>query len=68
LFSDQDRRTAVDPLVVALWSVPASAPQPDDAPAPAAPAAVDSNTTGPTSLDLFRDIRPNAGALFGGGS
>jgi hypothetical protein len=66
LFSDQDRRTAVDPMVVALWSVPASPPQ--TIAAPAAPAAVDPNTTGPTSLDLFRDIRPNAGALFGGGS
>jgi hypothetical protein len=66
LFSDQDRRTAVDPMVAALWSVPTSPPQAGAA--PAAPAAVDPNTAGRTSLDLFRDIRPNAGALFGGGS
>jgi hypothetical protein len=57
LFSDQDRRTAVDPLVVALWSAPASAPQqsgPQAAPQPA------------SRFDLFQDIRPNARALFGG--
>ncbi|HWF95552.1 MAG TPA: lytic transglycosylase domain-containing protein [Xanthobacteraceae bacterium] len=65
LFSDQDRRTAVDPTVAALWSVPTSPPQ--DA-APAAPPAIDQNSTGATSLDLFRDTRPNAGALFGGSS
>jgi hypothetical protein len=68
LFSDQDRRTAVDPLVVALWSTPASAPQPSGAQAAPQP-NVDSkvaNGTGASRLDLFQDIRPNARALFGG--
>ena len=45
LFSDQDRRTAVDPLVAALWSAPASPPQPAAASAPPPP-AVDPNSTG----------------------
>jgi len=72
LFSEQDRRTAVDPLVVALWSVPASAPQPDGAQAPAAPPpAVDpqvKSSAGASRFDLFQDVRPNARALFGGSS
>jgi len=61
LFSDQDRRTAVDPMVVALWSVPASQPQP----------TVDPQVktgTGASGFDLFQDMRPNARGLFGGGS
>jgi hypothetical protein len=66
LFSDQDRRTAVDPLVAALWSAPASPPQPAAASAP--PPSADPNSTGTASFDLFRDTRPNAGALFGGSS
>ena len=67
LFSDQDRRTAVDPLVAALWSAPASPPQPAAASAPPPP-AVDPNSTGTGSFDLFGDIRPDARALFGGSS
>jgi hypothetical protein len=70
LFSDQDRRTAVDPTVVALWSVPASPPQTSGAPAApqraAAPAA--NSTTSPASFDLFQDLPPNGRALFGGSS
>jgi hypothetical protein len=70
LFSDQDRRTAVDPLVVALWSAPASEPPPNGAQA-APPPAVDpqiKNGTGASRFDLFQDVRPNARALFGGSS
>ncbi len=71
LFSDQDRRTAVDPRVVALWSVPDSQLQPNES-APAAPQATTDpaakNCSGAASFDLFRDARPNVGALFGGGS
>jgi hypothetical protein len=70
LFSDQDRRTAVDPMVVALWSVPASEPQPNGAQA-APPSAVDpqiKNSSGAPRFDLFQDVRPNARALFGGSS
>ena len=68
LFSDQDRRTAVDPTVVALWSVPSEPPQTNTTPAArqAAPAA--KSTTAPTSFDLFQDARPNGRALFGGSS
>ena len=70
LFSDQDRRTAVDPLVVALWSVPASLPQPDGAPAAPQPTTdlPATKSTGAASFDLFQNIRPNVGALFGDGS
>ena len=67
LFSDQDRRTAVDPLVAALWSAPASPPQQAAASAPPTP-AVGPNSTGTASFDLFGDIRPNARVLFGGSS
>jgi hypothetical protein len=70
LFSDQDRRTAVDPMVVALWSVPANPPQASGAPAApqraAAPAI--NSTTSPASFDLFQDLPPNGRALFGGNS
>jgi hypothetical protein len=66
LFSDQDRRTAIDPLVVSLWSVPAGAPQSNGAHA-ASP--VDPPVkSGSSGFDLFQDMRPNAGALFGGSS
>jgi hypothetical protein len=65
LFSDQDRRTAVDPMVAALWSVPAD-PQTSGAQPTAAPAV--KSTTGPASFDLFQDLRPNGRALFGGSS
>jgi hypothetical protein len=71
LFSDQDRRAAIDPVVVALWSVPASAPQPHGAqaaPPPAVEPQVKSSSTGASRFDLFQDIRPNARALFGGSS
>jgi hypothetical protein len=70
LFSDQDRRTAVDPMVVALWSVPSDPPQTNTAPAAPRPAAAAASrsTTAPTSFDLFQDIRPNGRALFGGSS
>ena len=67
LFSDQDRRTAVDPLVAALWSAPASPPQLAAASAPPPP-AVGPNSTGTASFDLFGDVRPNTRALFGGSS
>jgi len=70
LFSDQARRTAVDPMVVSLWTVPAS--QPDAAPAArAANQQVQSsgnNGTAAASFDLFQDVRPNARQLFGGSS
>jgi hypothetical protein len=70
LFSDQDRRTAVDPLVAALWSVPAGQPQPDGAPAAPQPTISPQaeTTQGGLSFDLFRDIRPNARALSAGSS
>jgi hypothetical protein len=64
LFSDQDRRTAVDPVVVALWSVPANPPQSGNAQPAAAPAV--KSSTSPASFDLFQDVRPNGRALFGG--
>jgi hypothetical protein len=64
LFRDQDRRTALDPMVVALWSAPESVPQPAGAqPTPAAPA---DNGAGVSRFDLFQDIAPNTRALFGG--
>jgi hypothetical protein len=70
LFSDQARRTAVDPMVVSLWTVPAS--QPDAAPAArtANPQVQSSgnNGTAAASFDLFQDARPNARQLFGGSS
>jgi hypothetical protein len=71
LFSDQDRRTAIDPGVAALWSAPESAPQPastpTDVPPPGAANPPVNNGTGNSRFDLFQDARPNAGALFGGG-
>jgi hypothetical protein len=71
LFSDQDRRTAVDPRVVALWSAPDSQTQANER-APAVPQATTepavNNGSGAASFDLFRDAAPNVGALFGGGS
>jgi len=65
LFSDQDRRAAIDPVVAALWSVPTDTPGPDArrAPAPGGGSAV--VDTGP-SFDLFRDQPANPRALFGG--
>ncbi len=71
LFSDQDRRTAVDPKVAALWSVPESQAQSKEtAPAVQPPATdpVAKNGSGAASFDLFRDIRPNVGAMFGDNS
>jgi hypothetical protein len=70
LFSDQDRRTAVDPMVVALWSVPADPPPGSNAPAApqAAAAPAIKGTTGPASFDLFQDVPTNGRALFGGSS
>jgi hypothetical protein len=70
LFSDQDRRTAVDPMVVALWSVPADPPRTNTTPGASLPAVAPAvkSTTAPTSFDLFQDLRPNGRALFGGGS
>jgi hypothetical protein len=75
LFSDQDRRTAVDPMVVALWSAPASQPQPTGAQAAPQPtldpqgrSSVDNVKSSSGAFDLFGDIRPNARALFGGSS
>jgi hypothetical protein len=67
LFSDQDRRTALDPAVVALWSVPASPPQPADAQAVPQPTANPrvNDTTGSAAFDLFRDLRANARAPGG---
>jgi hypothetical protein len=72
LFSDQGRRTAVDPMVVSLWSVPASHPDgAQSAPRPAVNPQVQSgsnNGTTAASFDLFQDARPNARPLFGGNS
>jgi len=62
LFRDQDRRAAVDPVIAALWSVPADAPAPDVRQPPKGSAVVD---PGP-SFDLFRDQAANTRALFGG--
>jgi hypothetical protein len=67
LFSDSERRTAVAPVVAALWSVPTA-----DLPANRVPVAspmarsADKSTTGAAPLDLFQDMRPNVRALFGG--
>jgi hypothetical protein len=78
LFRDQDRRTALDPMVVALWSAPANVAQPDGAttatqPAPAqsapaqpAPNAPVDSGFGSSGFDLFQDMRPNTRGLFGG--
>jgi hypothetical protein len=66
LFRDQDRRSAIDPLVVSLWSVPASVPQPNGA--QAAPPIDAQARNGGGGFDLFQDSRPNPGALFGGRS
>jgi hypothetical protein len=68
LFRDQDRRTAIDPLVVSLWSVPASAPQPNGGQVAAPVDSQVNSSTGGARFDLFQDSRPNAGALFGGSS
>jgi hypothetical protein len=77
LFSDQDRRTPIDPMVVALWSAPASQPQPNGAAnapqptiAPQGQNGVQSvkSSAGTGAFDLFGDTRPNARALFGGAS
>jgi hypothetical protein len=71
LFSDQDRRTAVDPLVAALWSVPESQAQPGAGAPAASPPPMDpgvKTNTGAASFDLFQDVRPDVGALFGGRS
>jgi hypothetical protein len=77
LFSDQDRRTPIDPMVVALWSAPASQPQPNGAlsaprptTTPQAQNGVQSvkSSAGTGAFDLFGDTRPNARALFGGAS
>ena len=69
LFSDQDRRTAVDPMVVALWSVPSNPPQTSNTPVASQPAAAPAaKSTTPTSFDLFQDMRTNGRALFGGNS
>jgi hypothetical protein len=68
LFRDPDRRTALDPMVVALWSSPQSGSLPAGvAPAAQPPAAqpVD-NASGTSGFDLFQDIAPNTRALFGG--
>jgi hypothetical protein len=69
LFSDSGRRTALAPVVAALWSDPAaglpaggSAPfQPASRPAGNAP-----QTNAGAPLDLFQETHPNARALFGG--
>jgi hypothetical protein len=77
LFSDQDRRTPIDPMVVALWSAPASQPQPNGGPTAPQPAIAPQgqngvqsvkSSTGSGAFDLFGDTRPNARALFGGSS
>jgi hypothetical protein len=77
LFSDQDRRTPIDPMVVALWSAPASQPQPNGAPTAPHPTTDPQGQNGVQSVkssagagafDLFGDTRPNARALFGGAS
>jgi hypothetical protein len=64
LFRDQDRRTALDPMVVALWSAPESLPQPAGTPPTQAPPA--DHGGGISRFDLFQDIQPSTRALFGG--
>jgi hypothetical protein len=72
LFRDSVRRTAVAPVVAALWSDPST-----DAPGKGSPVAFQPvgkpEAQGPepqngslSPLDLFQDMRPNARALFGG--
>jgi hypothetical protein len=70
LFSDQDRRTPVDPMVVSLWSAPAGPPQTANVPAAPQPAAAPAikSTASLVSFDLFQDVRPNGRPLFGGSS
>jgi hypothetical protein len=69
LFSDSGRRSAVAPVVAALWSDPAADSRPSG---PAAfqpartPAANAPRTSAGAPLDLFQDMHPNARALFGG--
>jgi hypothetical protein len=71
LFSDQDRRAAIDPMVAALWSVPANAPvstgPSSNAPAPQPAPASGAGNIAP-SFDLFRDPRPDARPLSSGSS
>jgi hypothetical protein len=62
LFRDQDRSTAVDPGVAALWSAPADAPVPPRP--PSAPAAANAAP----SFDLFSDQPVSMRALFGSSS
>ena len=59
LFRDQDRRTALDPMVVALWSAPESLPQP----AAGQPTQVAAADAGFSRFDLFQDTAPNTRAL-----
>jgi len=72
LFRDSGRRTAVAPVVAALWSDPAAdtvATAPPVAFQPAAkPVArgVEHQNGTPAPLELFQDMRPNASALFEG--
>jgi hypothetical protein len=61
LFRDQDRSTAVDPGVAALWSTPADVPDARRA-SPSAPSAA------APSFDLFSDQPVSMRALFGNNS
>jgi len=74
LFRDSVRRTAVAPVVAALWSDPAAdAPGKGSAAAfqpTAKPQARDSGRkeVSLSPLDLFQDVRPDVRALFKGGA
>ncbi len=61
LFRDQDRRTAIDPGVAALWTAPANAPDTQRPPISAA-------TDAAPSFDLFSDQPVSTRALFGSNS
>jgi len=72
LFRDSVRRTAVAPVVAALWSDPAAETAPKGPPAAFQPIAKpqargpEPKDGSPSPLDLFQDMRPDARALFGG--
>ena len=62
-----ERRTAVAPVVAALWSVPTADPQPNGARPASQPLGKSTDNTA-APLDLFQDMRPNVRGLFGGGT
>jgi hypothetical protein len=72
LFRDSARRTAVAPVVAALWGDPTADMAGNGSHVAFQPAAnpevrgVEPQDSTPAPLDLFQDMRPNARALFGG--